>query len=150
MLTREAAIPKGFDISRLSDPGNFMNRLMQTYIEQVRVEPREYVRERGALSRWLGLQPNVANSEAPVMFKDKWMNFSNFLLCGLDFDFLMLDVLVVTFIDLVGQANLELRSRLILGILIAYILDTFLIFLRSHYGRRNLARHTLADERFLV
>lgn len=84
------------------------------------------------------------------MFKDKWMNFSSFLLCGLDFDFLMLDVLVVTFIDLVAQANLEIRSRLMLGILIAYILDTFLIFLRSHYGRRNLARHTLADERFLV
>jgi hypothetical protein len=37
-----------------------------------------------------------------------------------------------------------------LGVLIAYILDTFLIFLRNYYGRRNVAKHTLADERFLI
>lgn len=150
VLNRESAVPKGFNIGRLADPGNFMNRLMQTYIEQVRVEPREYVRERGAMSRWLGLQPKVGNSDAPVMFKDKWMNFSNFLLCGLDFDFLMLDVLVVSLIDILAVSSATLRSRLILGILIAYMLDNFLIFLRSHYGRRNLAKHTLADERFLI
>lgn len=78
------------------------------------------------------------------------MNFSNFLLSGLDFDFLMLEVLVVTVIDLAGQSNTGLRSRLILGILMAYVVDTVLVFIRSYYGRRNLARHTLADERFLV
>ncbi len=92
----------------------------------------------------------MRNSEVPILFKDKWMNFSNFLLCGLDFDFLMMEVLVVTFIDLVAQNDAGVKSRLILGILIAYIVDQFLIFLRSYYGRRNLAKHTLADERFLV
>ena len=78
------------------------------------------------------------------------MNYSNFLLCGLDFEFLMLDVLVVTFIDLVAGNDASLRSRLMLGILIAYLLDSFLIFLRGYSGRRNLAKHTLADERFLI
>ena len=78
------------------------------------------------------------------------MSFSNFLLCGLDFDFLMLDVLVVTFIDLVAWTDATIRSRLMLGILIAYIVDSFLIRLRAYSGRRNLARHTLADERFLI
>lgn len=62
-------------------------------------------------------------TEAPIMFKDKWMNFSNFLLMGLDFDFLMLDVLVITFIDITAFTNSTLTSRLILGILIAYIVD---------------------------
>ena len=143
-------MPEGFNISKLEDPGNFMNRLMQTYIEQVRVEPKEYIRDRGALARWLGLYPRLTNMEVPIMFKDKWMNFSNFLLSGLDFDFLMLDVLVVTFIDIVASADVVLRSRLILGILMAYIVDQSLIFLRSYYGRRNLARHSLADERFLI
>ena len=57
------------------------------------------------------------------MFKDPWMNFSNFLLCGLDYDFLMLDVLVVSFIDITASADTTLKSRLILGILIAYIVD---------------------------
>jgi Meckelin (Transmembrane protein 67) len=78
------------------------------------------------------------------------MNFSNYFLCGLDFDFLMLDALVVTFIDIVAGADASVRARLMLGVLIAYILDSILIFLRSYFGRRNLARHTLADERFLI
>ena len=86
----------------------------------------------------------------PVLLKDPWMNFSNYFLCGLDFDFLMLDALVVTFIDIVAGSDTTVRARLMLGILIAYILDSFLIFLRKYNGRRNLARHTLADERFLI
>lgn len=150
VLTRERALPEGFRIDRLDDPGKFMNRTMQTYVERVRLEPKQYVRERGALARWFGFQPGVKDTEIPIMFKDPWMNFSNFLLCGLDFDFLMLDVLVVTFIDLVAGSNASLQSRLMLGILIVYILDSFLILLRGYFGRRNLARHTLADERFLI
>jgi len=150
VLTRERALPAGFRIDRLEDPGKFMNRTMQTYIERVRLEPKQYVRERGSLARWLGFQPGVRDTEIPVMFKDHWMGFSSFLLCGLDFDFLMLDVLVVTLIDLVSFADASLQSRLMLGILIAYILDSLLVLLRSYSGRRNLARHTLADERFLI
>jgi hypothetical protein len=84
------------------------------------------------------------------MHKDPWMNFSNTLLCGLDFDFVMLDALVVTFIDIVASADTTLRSRLMLGILIAYIVDSLLIFLRKYFGRRNISRHLLADERFLI
>lgn len=100
-----------------------MNRLIQTYIEQVRVEPKEYIRDRGAISRWLGLMPNIRNIDVPIMFKDKWMNFSSYLLSGLDFDFLMLDVLVVSFIDIAANSNSNLESRLMLGVLIAYIVD---------------------------
>lgn len=127
-----------------------MNRLMQTYIEKVRVEPKEYIRDRGSLSRWLGLMPSMYNADVPIMFKDGWMNFSSYFLSGLDFDFLMLDVLVVSFIDIVGNKDANLESRLMLGILVAYLVDNFLIFLRTYYGRRNVAKHTLADERFLI
>jgi hypothetical protein len=92
----------GMNLEKLEDPGIFMNRLMQTYIEKVRVEPKEFIRDRGALSRWLGLMPNMNNLDVPIMFKDGWMGFSSYLLMGLDFDFLMLDVLVVSFIDVAG------------------------------------------------
>ena len=92
----------------------------------------------------------MKNEVIPVLCKDPWMNFSSYFLCGLDFDFLMLDALVVTFIDIVGGADVTLRARLMLGVLIAYIVDTLLIFLRKYFGKRNLARHTLADERFLI
>lgn len=84
------------------------------------------------------------------MFKDKWMNFSSYLLQSMDFDFVMLDCLIVTLIDFAALNDSTLESRLVLGVLIAYIVDSFLIFLRKYYGRRNVAKHTLADERFLI
>jgi len=76
--------------------------MMQTYIEEVKRSPNEYIRERSALSRWLGFLPSIDGLESPILFKDKWMNFSNYFLCSLDFDFVMLDVLVVSFIDIVA------------------------------------------------
>ncbi|CDW85678.1 meckelin isoform 4 [Stylonychia lemnae] len=150
ILTREKAVPSGLNVQALEDPGLFMNRLMQTYVEKVRIEPKQYIKSRDAISRWLGLMPKIENADAPTMFKDPWMNFSTYLLSGLDFDFVMLDVLIISFIDMAGHKNSNLESRIMLGILIAYLLDNFLIFLRTHYGRRNVAKHTLADERFLI
>lgn len=150
MMTREPALPQGFNIDKIDDPGNFMNRTMQTYIERVRLEPKEFVRERGAFARWFGFHASATSADIPILFKDPWMSYSNYFLCGLDFDFLMLDVLIVTFIDIVASGDMNLRSRLMLGILIAYIIDSLLIFLRKYFGRRNLARHALADERFLI
>ena len=72
------------------------------------------------------------------------------MLTGLDFDFLMLDVLTITFIDIVAFNDSTLQSRLMLGALVAYIIDNFFIWLRRYYGKRNLSSHTLADERFLL
>lgn len=84
------------------------------------------------------------------MFRDRWLGFSSMFLMGLDWDFLTLDVLIITFIDITAQNDAGLRSTLMLGILIAYIVDTALIWLRTYLGKRNLSQHTLADERFLI
>lgn len=40
--------------------------------------------------------------------------------------------------------------KLLFGMCLAYILDSMLIMLRSYVGRRNLSRHTLVDEKFLI
>lgn len=40
VLSRERALPEGFRIDKLEDPGKFMNRTFQTYIERVRLEPK--------------------------------------------------------------------------------------------------------------
>jgi hypothetical protein len=102
VLSRERALPLGFSIDELNDSGNFMNRLMQTYIEKVRMEPRNYIREKGACARWFGYAPNVKNIDIPILFKDPYSSFTNYLLSGLDWDFVCLHVLLVTFIDLVA------------------------------------------------
>jgi hypothetical protein len=127
-----------------------MNRLMQTYIEKVRMEHKKYILEKSAAARWFGYSNNNKNIDVPVLYKDHYSGFTNYMLSGLDWDFLSLQVLIITFIDLVASSDSTLRSRLMMGVLIAYIVDTLLVSMRSYYGKRNLARHTLADERFLI
>jgi hypothetical protein len=41
-------------------------------------------------------------------------------------------------------------SPTILGVLVAYMFNQILFFLKDSYGRKNVARHCLADERFLI
>lgn len=113
--------------------------IMQTYIEQVRTEPRKYIQSRTACQRFLKVPSTIAAKGVPIMFRDKWMTFSQFFLMGLDFDFLMLDILVITFIDIVGMDDTTLQSRLVLGVLIAYMVDNMLLSMREYFGRRNLA-----------
>jgi len=68
----------------------------------------------------------------------------------MDFDFLMLDVLVITFMERETQRHFGVKSRVALAIMIAYTLDCLLFLLMRRFGRRNLSRHTLADESFLM
>ena len=78
----------------------------------------------------------------------------------MDFDFMMLEVLVIACLDmsLVATDDAEAGPNavskpvngLVVGVLVAYIVDYILIGIRMYKGRKNLATHTLSDERFLV
>lgn len=70
---------------------------------------------------------------------------------GMDWDFVMLDCCVTSFIIQVTvyEKSTNLNIKLLLGILVAYILDQGLFWVRNVRGRRNLARHTLVDDKFL-
>lgn len=86
------------------------------------------------------------------MFNEKQNSpgFVNAFLYGLEFDFLMLEVLIVASMDRCNYLENDIKSGLAFGVLIAYIADYFLVSLRNYFGRKNLAQHTLCDERFLI
>ena len=104
---------------------------------------------------------NPIEKRFPIMYKDAWLpTFSKSFLYGLDFDFMMLEVIVICCMDLAHIAipNLEAGPNSVskpingmaFGVLIAYLFDYVLISIRLYKGRKNLATHTLSDERFLV
>lgn len=127
---------------------------MQRYIEDVRTQPGRCIRERSIIERWLNTKPldinDLSKHSSIIMYKDKWSHFGKTLLMGLDFDFLMLDVCTLSFIECAARFNTGVQSRILLGVLVAYIFDSFLIYLRGHFGRKNLSKHTLVDEAFLI
>lgn len=119
-------------------------------IEQVRSEPKKYIKDRSFMDRLFNRPPiDDLNKDRPVLFKDKWFSFSNFFLMGMDWDFVMLDSCILSFVIQVSLYDYELDIKLLLGILVAYITDQGLFFIRNWRGRRNIARHTLVDDKFL-
>lgn len=126
-----------------------MNKIMKKYIEQVRAEPKMYIKQKGPLDRLFGLHP--IEKRFPVMFADKGLpSFAKVFLYGLDFDFLIMEVLILACMDRANYLPNDIKSGLAFGVLISYLVDYCLIHLRSYKGRKNLAMHTLSDEKFLI
>jgi hypothetical protein len=133
------ALPNGLAMSDLDQTKELMNKIMKKYIEQVRAEPTRYIREKRALERLLNLPP--VETRFPVMYADSWMpSFAQSFLFGMDFDFMMLEVLVIACLDmsLVATNDPEAGANavakpvngLVVGVLVSYVVDTILIALR--------------------
>lgn len=90
------------------------------------------------------------------MYSDSFMpSYVNSMLYGMDFDFLTLNSLMIILVErstyFSGTAENKIVNGLAAGAMIAYMVDLTLIWVRSRYGRRNIARHTLVnDEKFLI
>ena len=149
-FSRESAIPKGLNIDKTEVTRKIMNKLFMRCIEQVRSEPKKYIKQRNVIDNLINRPPiDDLNNQKPVLFKDKWYSFSNFFLMGMDWDFVMLDSCVTSFVIQVSVYDQQLYVRLLLGVLVCYLLDNLFFFVRSYRSRRNLSRHTLVDDKFL-
>ncbi|MEY4334709.1 MAG: hypothetical protein RLZZ196_3459 [Bacteroidota bacterium] len=73
--------------------------------------------------------------------------FSKTFLFGVEFDFLILECLVIACMDRASFVpGNGIQSGFVLGVLIAYIIDYMFIYMRSYKGNRNIALHTLIDD----
>jgi hypothetical protein len=132
----------------LDQTKELMNKIMKKYIDQVRAEPTMYIQNKTPLQRLLNLHPSERKI---MMFQDSFApSYAKTLLSGLEYDFMMLECLVIACMDRANYLPNDIQSGLAFGVLIAYILDYILIWFRSHQGRKNLAMHTLSDERFMI
>ena len=52
-----------------------MNTMFQQYIEQVKIEPLKYMKEKNAIQRLCNMPIKEPNQVAPFMIRDKWMAF---------------------------------------------------------------------------
>jgi hypothetical protein len=115
------------------------------------MEPKVYIKERTMIERLFNRAPKAElASGKPVMYKDRYLSFSTTFLAGMEFDFLMLDALIISLINSAAYSATAVNSTVLFGILLAYIIDEGFIWMRAYYGRRNLSKHTLVDEAFLI
>ena len=139
-------MPKNLKIEGLDTERKIMNKLMMQYVEGVRLEPKKFIKVRSAAERFCNSAPPELAQNQPVMYKDPACSYGKFFLMGMDFDFLMLEVFVISLVHTAFRHRTGMDVRLLLGILIAYLIDSALTWLRKYRGRRNFAGKTLIDE----
>merc|ERR1719440_2756034 len=110
-----------------------MNKLMLTYIDRVRADPNTYIVEKTVTDR---LCNRGRKQEYPTLYEDGHVpSFAMSMLYGLDWDFLMLNVLMITAMERAGHhKNNAIENGLAVGVLVAYSIDSVLIWARDYYG----------------
>lgn len=112
----------------MDDTNESMNKIMKNYIQKTKSQPHTFIREKTFFQRILNISDAVS---FPTLYPDKFLpSFANAFLYGLDFDFMMLEVLIIALMDRANYAENQIESGLALGVLVAYIVDSFLIWLR--------------------
>jgi len=93
-------------------------------VEQVRSDPNTFIRTKSWNDYLLGSTPaNLVSGGKIIMFKDFFGEFSKTFSMGMDFDYMMLDVLILTAIEAALKNSTGIASRIMLGVLVAYVID---------------------------
>lgn len=98
------------------------------------------------MQRLFNTAPNALFNDKPVMYRDKSFSYGKCFLLGMDFDFMMLHVCLLSFLNRMLRGFDSYDVKFIVGILFAYLIDCFLVWMRAYYGKRNFAKHTLIGE----
>lgn len=101
-----------------------MNKLMKSYLDRVRSDPEAHIQARQPVEKLVGAYP--VGGQVPIMYIDSyWPSFANSFLYGLEFDFLMLEALIIASMDrAMTLKNNQLKSGIALGAMLAYIVST--------------------------
>ncbi|KAL8605996.1 hypothetical protein ACOMHN_040495 [Nucella lapillus] len=82
-------------------------------------------------------------TEKGIFYKDNGHSFDQVLFYGNEISLILLDILLFCVVDLIWQ------NYLLDGVIV-FLSIIFVTMLRDTFGRKNLARKTLVDERFLI
>lgn len=79
---------------------------------------------------------------------DKWPSYRNILYCSMDYDILILQILLFTLFDVIPDNGVPLNT--LTSMLFIYLIERAMREFRAWLGERNLHRKTLTDQRFLI
>ena len=119
-----------------------MNKFLSAFLDHALKDHDFIVRDKILLERLLGIEFNDPMDKA-YLYNDEGHHFDSTLFYGNEMTLLLADILVFAFVDM-------LATDFVLAAFIAYLVGLFFALLRDSLGRRNLAKKTLVDERFLI
>lgn len=79
-----------------------------------------------------------------LFYNDDSRIFTDILLYGQEWSLLLLNLLWLLVIDWLSNWNIILAATVI------YFLDILIVMVRDSLGKKNIARKTMVDEKFLI
>ena len=79
-----------------------------------------------------------------LFYNDDSRTFTDILLYGQEWSLLLLNLLWLLVIDWLSNWNIILAATVI------YFLDILIVMVRDSLGKKNIARKTMVDEKFLI
>ncbi|XP_035678877.1 meckelin-like [Branchiostoma floridae] len=133
----------GVDINQQVDAYKKLNKYLAAFIDRSRPDIDYIVKDKMFLERLLDMEFLEATDTKGHFYNDDGHSFDAVLFYGNELVLLTFELVVFSVVDLIGQSY-------VLDAVITYLVSRFVSNLRDSGGRKNLAKKTLVDERFLI
>ncbi|XP_074646221.1 meckelin-like isoform X2 [Tubulanus polymorphus] len=121
---------------------NLVTKFLSAFIDHALKDLDYIVKDKLLLESILDLEFEEV-TEKGAFYNDDGHSFDHVLFYGNESTLLTFDIFLFCVVDLISQ-------NFILAAIITYLIDQLLVLVRDSLGKKNLARKTLVDERFLI
>lgn len=94
------------------------------------------------------MPPEMSTVQKVLFYKDPQKQFTQILLRGMEFKLLTFNILFFAVLDLFTPYLAA--NATYLNLFIIYVTNKLIAAARHYFGRRNMAKKTLIDERFIM
>lgn len=138
----QAGKEKGGLTEKQVEAYNVINKFLSTFIDHSLKSLDYQVRDKTLLESIMDTEFLDA-SEKGYFYNDNGHSFDQCLFYGNEITLLLFDTLLFCIVDLIAK-------NFVLAGIITYVIIEIVALIRDHGGRKNLAKKTLVDERFLI
>ena len=126
---------------------NYMNNQLKSKLELVSSNVMMYIKDKTFCQRIMGYTINNAglnliNAPDLLFYRDPGQNFDDLLFCGMEWEWFIMDLFVFQFLMILLDDDF-------LAMIITYLVDNILYYIRCYLGDSNVAKKAVVDERFL-
>ena len=143
-------IPDSLHTGNIYEINKFMNNHLKEKIEQVTMQSKSLVKDKGLLERFFEFPPSIDLTSRTVkelvFYKDKGRNFEDVLFIGMELEWLIF----VIYIWEMWCLSLERYGQsLPISIFLTYVMERIFFKIRVFFGEKNVAKKAVVDNRFL-
>ena len=126
---------------------NYMNNQLKSKLELVSSDVRRYITDKNFCQRIMGYTINNAglqriNAPDLLFYRDYGQNFDDILFCGMEWEWFVMDLFIF-------QICMIYIDDDFISMLVTYMADNILYYIRCVLGDSNVAKKAVVDDRFL-